>query len=222
MDNDFDLDLGITGQDAGTPTYYSKVYRNNLTYYVTGTISGASPLEGTTVQLSGDATASTSTKDSGAYSFSALGNGDFTVIPSRTNYVFDTQSRLVNISGANKNDINFTAYPDADGDGIKDSIDNCTNVPNVEQPNTDHDSLGDDCDPDDDGDAVADVSDCAPLDNSKWRLDTVYNKMPMRMGLEKIRLLFPELALEVRALRRAIQPAPMGRTIVRPWPMLIS
>jgi thrombospondin type 3 repeat protein len=37
--------------------------------------------------------------------------------------------------------------PDADGDGIPDVTDNCPNVPNTAQPDTDLDGLGDQCDP---------------------------------------------------------------------------
>ena len=51
---------------------------------------------------------------------------------------------------------------DADGDGKPDSSDNCPNVSNANQLNTDGDSMGDACDPDDDNDGVLDGADnCA-------------------------------------------------------------
>jgi len=63
--------------------------------------------------------------------------------------------------------------PDADGDGIADSQDNCPIDANPDQLNTDGDGLGDTCDPtpngedvDADGDGVADAQDNCP---------TVYN-----------------------------------------------
>ncbi|MDH5389217.1 MAG: FG-GAP-like repeat-containing protein [Gammaproteobacteria bacterium] len=52
----------------------------------------------------------------------------------------------------------FNVIPsDVDTDGIDDSIDNCVNNYNPDQINTDADSLGDVCDPDDDGDGMSDV-----------------------------------------------------------------
>ena len=48
---------------------------------------------------------------------------------------------------------------DVDGDTVRDEVDNCLNVPNGSQLNTDGDALGDACDLDDDYDGVPDVSD---------------------------------------------------------------
>ncbi len=45
---------------------------------------------------------------------------------------------------------------DSDRDGTPDEIDNCPDHANVDQANVDHDTLGDSCDPDLDGDGVAD------------------------------------------------------------------
>ena len=52
---------------------------------------------------------------------------------------------------------------DDDGDGVPDVLDNCAEIPNVDQKNTDADPLGDVCDPDDDNDGSPDTADCAPL-----------------------------------------------------------
>ncbi len=57
-----------------------------------------------------------------------------------------------------------TEDPDADSDGVADTLDNCTSTPNTDQEDTDQDQLGDGCDTDDDGDGDPDTSDCAPLD----------------------------------------------------------
>src|SRR5918992_319450 len=44
--------------------------------------------------------------------------------------------------------------PDADGDGVSDSIDNCPSTGNADQADADADGLGDACDSDRDGDGV--------------------------------------------------------------------
>jgi hypothetical protein len=54
------------------------------------------------------------------------------------------------------------APEDLDCDGISDSSDNCPNVTNPNQRDTDLDGLGDACDPDDDNDSVLDETDNCP------------------------------------------------------------
>lgn len=46
-----------------------------------------------------------------------------------------------------------------DGDGLQDSRDNCPDLPNSSQLDSDNDGLGDDCDHDDDNDGVLDDHD---------------------------------------------------------------
>lgn len=55
---------------------------------------------------------------------------------------------------------------DADGDGIRDDADNCPQIPNPDQLDTDGDGFGNVCDADDDGDGVNDAADnCVLLYN---------------------------------------------------------
>ena len=60
-----------------------------------------------------------------------------------------------------------TGNADTDGDGIKDSDDNCLTTPNADQKDTDGDGIGDVCDTDDrDGDGIKDdVDNCADTAN---------------------------------------------------------
>jgi aminopeptidase N len=53
---------------------------------------------------------------------------------------------------------------DTDGDGVPNRNDNCSLAANPTQADFDLDLAGDDCDPDDDNDGLADASDCAPFD----------------------------------------------------------
>jgi hypothetical protein len=53
---------------------------------------------------------------------------------------------------------------DKDGDGIADGLDNCPNLFNPQQADSDFDALGDSCDQDDDNDTSPDELDCAPKD----------------------------------------------------------
>ena len=52
---------------------------------------------------------------------------------------------------------------DTDGDGVEDKVDNCPTTVNADQANRDDDALGDACDLDIDGDALANTGDGCPL-----------------------------------------------------------
>ena len=62
-----------------------------------------------TVTLSGGASASTTADSSGNYSFANLGNGSYTVTPTKSGYTFTPASQNVSVSGANVSAVNFTA-----------------------------------------------------------------------------------------------------------------
>lgn len=61
---------------------------------------------------------------------------------------------------------------DADADGVPDGSDNCPNVANADQRDTDGDGQGNACDPDDDNDTVADGADNCPATANQGQLDT--------------------------------------------------
>ncbi|MFP6801667.1 MAG: thrombospondin type 3 repeat-containing protein, partial [Pseudomonadales bacterium] len=71
-------------------------------------------------------------------------------------------------NGAVKDDDAGSTEPDNDGDTIADATDNCPNVSNSDQIDTDNDSSGDACDADDDGDGVIDTEDTFPLNATEW------------------------------------------------------
>lgn len=68
-----------------------------------------------------------------------------------------TLSMLV-LQNCNDNDIDL----DGDNDGITGTADNCPDVPNPDQIDTDNDGLGDLCDDDDDNDGILDADDICP------------------------------------------------------------
>jgi LmbE family N-acetylglucosaminyl deacetylase len=70
------------------------------TYTISGTISGAGG-NGATVKLTGTASATTTANASGAYSFSNVLNGSYTVTPSLAGYTFSPTSASVTVNGAN-------------------------------------------------------------------------------------------------------------------------
>jgi hypothetical protein len=65
--------------------------------------------QGVTINLTGAATANTTTDASGNYNFSGLANGSYTVTPSLTGYSFSPLSRPVTISGVDSPANNFTS-----------------------------------------------------------------------------------------------------------------
>ncbi len=70
---------------------------------------------------------------------------------------------LIAFVNCNDEPIETIVLTDTDGDSITDNIDNCPNVANQDQLDTDSDGVGNVCDTDDDGDGVSDADDNCPL-----------------------------------------------------------
>ena len=87
------------------------------TYSVSGTVmtSSGSPLVGATLNLTGAATAATTTNANGNYSFTGLSNGVYTVTAAKNNYTFSPGSISFNIYSADKTGQNFTGTVQASG-----------------------------------------------------------------------------------------------------------
>ena len=78
------------------------------TYNISGAVTGAT-VAGVTINLTGAATATTTTDASGNYSFTGQANGTYTVTPVEAGYTFNPISTVVSVSGASVTGTNFVA-----------------------------------------------------------------------------------------------------------------
>jgi hypothetical protein len=120
-------------------------------------------LAGATVKLTGGA--SQVTDSQGLYEFS-LPPGTYTVTATAAGHTPVSVIRAVAAKATVSANLGLdlaTAPTDQDGDGVTDDRDNCLDVPNPDQLDTDGDKTGDACDGDDDGDGVFDEDDNCPL-----------------------------------------------------------
>jgi inhibitor of cysteine peptidase len=88
----------VTGQDfSGT------------TYSISGKVTaGGAPLSGVSMSLSGTTNKVATTDANGDYTFSIVGNGSYTVTPSKTGYTFTPVNRSVTVNGADVTGQDFT------------------------------------------------------------------------------------------------------------------
>jgi hypothetical protein len=77
-------------------------------FSISGSITPAADGNGASVALGGPNAASTTADSSGNYNFNGLVNGNYTVTPSRSGYVFNPQVQAVTINGASATGVNFT------------------------------------------------------------------------------------------------------------------
>ena len=76
---------------------------------ITGTVTPAASGSGATLTLAGPTNATATADAAGAYAFSTLPDGSYTVTPSKTGFTFSPASRTITISGASAAAIDFTA-----------------------------------------------------------------------------------------------------------------
>ena len=79
------------------------------TYSISGMISPAANGSGATVTLSGAASATTTADTSGAFSFSGLANGSYTVTATKAGFAISPASQPVSVNNALVTGVNFTA-----------------------------------------------------------------------------------------------------------------
>ncbi len=82
-------------------------------YTISGTVSGA-VVAGVAVNLTGAVTATATTDTTGAYSFSGLANGEYTVAPFHGEYRFTPASAKVTVNGSSVTGRDFTSAPAPD------------------------------------------------------------------------------------------------------------
>jgi hypothetical protein len=102
--------LTITGTSGATSHATSVTLVTAApTYSLSGTVGAAGA--SATINLAGSVVASTTGNSSGDYSFAGLGNGSYTVTPSKSGYSFTPAARSVAVTGSDLSGVDFTAVP---------------------------------------------------------------------------------------------------------------
>src|SRR2546427_582621 len=114
--------MTLSGLAAGTSYYYqvnSTDSKGNhghggnkfktAGFSLSGTINPAKGGSGSTLTLSGAASATTTADNSGNYTLAGLPNGSYMVTPKQTGYVFTPGNQSATVNGTNVSGVNFTA-----------------------------------------------------------------------------------------------------------------
>jgi Big-like domain-containing protein/ASPM-SPD-2-Hydin domain-containing protein/carboxypeptidase family protein len=80
----------------------------SVTAAISGTLSPSASASGANVSLTGAASATTTADSSGRYTFAGLGNGSYTITPTKSGITFTPASQSIIISGSSITGINFS------------------------------------------------------------------------------------------------------------------
>ena len=143
------------------------------------------PVVNAQISLTGQESLQTISDNNGAFDFTGLQPGSYSV--KATEGTVESDEQTVDIDADNpKLSVSLSLIPDSDQDGVKDDKDNCVAISNTDQANQDGDSLGDVCDEDRDGDGVNNDEDAFPDDSSKWQAAPVVNSVsPLQANMDK-------------------------------------
>jgi len=108
----------------------------------------------------------TCTNQNGSMQSCGIANGSSNAADNKTSF---------NITAPLVSDFRIDTSNDDDKDGIQNDVDNCPNVANPDQLNTDSDTFGNACDSDDDNDGINDPEDNCPLNANPNQEDSDNN-----------------------------------------------
>ena len=119
----FDFTVGLT-DSASMPNSTTSAFSLNVVccndYDISGNIPGG---DGVVMNLTGDATDSTTVDGFGHYTFQHLTNGNYVITPNRDYYSFTPTSQNIIVNNLDVFNVNFTmSETDTDNDGIPDVI----------------------------------------------------------------------------------------------------
>lgn len=91
-------------------SYIGPISSPAATFNITGAIQGG-PISGVTLSRTGTSSGSTTSDAAGAYGFTGLSAGSYTITPLKTGYAFSPLSATVNLVSSDQAGVNFTIQP---------------------------------------------------------------------------------------------------------------